>query len=350
VPLSKAPAEARQRLARLLDHPSPHVELAELDTPVVRMPGLDAGRARVWVKRDELNSQIYGGGKVRKLEYVLADPRYRERHILGVGATGSHQLVALALFHAARGGKLSALIFDQEPTAAVRDNFELTQRQVRASGGRIDHVGSRSALSLAWLRNRVSGSRAIYLTPGASNAVGCLGFVGAGFELAAQIRSGLCPRPSRVYLAAGTAGSAAGLAIGLSLCDVSTELRLVSSVERWAFNGPMFRLKLREVYAGLRTRGLEGPSQAGTLLERAGLRWSIISEAVGRGYGRPTSAALGATRLAERNELRLETTYTGKCLAAMRGELDMVRAEDVLFWNTHAGRDLRPFLHRKAIS
>ena len=351
MPLSKAPGEARQRLARLLERPPAHVDLGRTNTPVERMPALDVAKARVWVKRDELCAPLYGGGKVRKLEYVLAQPAYRDGHILGVGGFGSHQLVALALYLQARGGRLSALLFDQLMTREVRDNLAVTASMVRSSGGRIDRVPHRLALPWAYMRHRGARAGGRYLTPGASNAVGCLGFVDAAFELAAQIRAGLCPLPSRLYITAGTAGSAAGLAIGLALCGVSTELRLVSAVEAWAFNPMMMRMKLRETYRELRRRGLEGPPRVATLLDAADLRWSIISDAVGPGYGVPTPSAEAAKKRAARVGLALETTYTAKCLAAMLEELEhgeqietLGHTTDVMWWNTHAGRELNSFI------
>ena len=63
-------------LSPYLERSPRRLSLAQLPTPVQRVPGLDVGSAEVWVKRDDASSDIYGGGKVRKLEWVLANPPY----------------------------------------------------------------------------------------------------------------------------------------------------------------------------------------------------------------------------------------------------------------------------------
>jgi D-cysteine desulfhydrase len=202
---------------------------------------------------------------------------------------------------------------------------------------------TRLGLPLSWLAYRSWRRPArpgVEMGPGASTPVGCFGFVEAGLELAEQIASGEVPAPDDVYVAAGSAGTAAGLAIGLGLAGVRTRLHLVSSVERWAFNGPLFEHKLAVTWRALRRYGvLDAPRRAGDLLE--GLDISIDHGEVGDGYGAPTPAAEHEVARAREHGLVLETTYTGKCVAALRrDDADAPHARTVLFWNTHAGCDL----------
>ena len=58
-----------------------------------------------------------------------------------------------------------------------------------------------------------------------------MGFVKAGLELAEQIRAGVLPEPERIYLAAGTCGSLAGLAAGLELAGVHSRIYGVRVVD-----------------------------------------------------------------------------------------------------------------------
>src|SRR6185436_10411900 len=82
------------RLAR----PPARFAWARLPTAVERAAWLDVAGARVWIKRDDASSDRYGGGKVRKLQWVLANPPYDgDAPIVSVGGTGSHHLLALAL-------------------------------------------------------------------------------------------------------------------------------------------------------------------------------------------------------------------------------------------------------------
>jgi D-cysteine desulfhydrase len=122
------------------------------------------------------------------------------------------------------------------------------------------------------------------------------------------------------------------------------QLHLVSSVERWAFNGLLFRRMLGMAHRVMVQHGLSAEQAKGSatqLLEQAGVTWRIDHSQVGGGYGVPTEAATRAMEDARGQGLRLETTYTAKCVAGMRRALTEHPVEGpVLFWNTHASNDL----------
>lgn len=328
----------RPRLAR----PPHRLALSQTPTAVERAPWLDAGRAEVWVKRDDQTSAIYGGGKVRKLEWILANPPYdTDAPIVSVGGIGSHHLLALALFLREQGRSLHALTFTQTPTTHVRTNLAT----MVSLGARIQNVPSRALLPLAylayytWARPKQPGR---YMAAGASTALGCYGFVEAGLELAAQIEAGELPKPRTIYITAGSAGASAGLALGLALAGISTHLHLVSSVERLIFNRFLYRRKMNEAWASLRSDGIDhdAPSSE-VLLRSAGITFEVDHSQVGGGYGVPTADASAALELASGHGLGLETTYTGKCVAALRrAETRNNRPGPVLFWNTHGSNDL----------
>ena len=60
----------------------------------------------------------------------------------------------------------------------------------------------------------------------------------------------------------------------------------------------------------------------------------------GDGYAKPTAEAQDAVELAAAQGLRLETTYTGKALAALIADARCGQLTDktVLFWNTYSSR------------
>lgn len=342
------PVTDRGPLLPRLEHPPARFAWARLPTPVERAPWLDVAGARVWLKRDDASSDRYGGGKVRKLQWVLANPPYDgDAPIVSVGGTGSHHLLALALHLQPLGRELHALTFVQPWTEHTRTNYAT----LVSSGARIWSVGSRAALPWAWLAyhlwNRPPRT-GVWMAAGASTPLGCFGFVEAALELAAQIEAGELPRPETIYVTAGSAGTCVGLALGLALAQLPTRLHLVSSVERWAFNRIMFARLLSAAHRELARCGLpearaRSPKQ---WLADAGIVVTIDHAQVGGGYGVPTDAALAAKASAAAHGLALETTYTAKCLAALvareRERGDAPR--DVLLWNTHAGNDLRPLI------
>jgi len=69
LPLFKSYPRLEENIAwiALGNYPSPVEKLSNL--------GRALGVNEIWIKRDDLLSGIYGGNKVRKLEFILADAR-----------------------------------------------------------------------------------------------------------------------------------------------------------------------------------------------------------------------------------------------------------------------------------
>lgn len=335
-------------LTGLLQAAPPCLRLADLPTPVERAAWLDTSGVEVWLKRDDQSSTLYGGGKVRKLEWLLASPPFNgDEPILSIGGIGSHHLVALALNLRGLGRKLHALTFDQVVTPHVEANLAT----LMSLGAEIWDVRTRVGLPVAWLAYhlwRRPAEKGVSMAPGASNGLGGFGFVAAGLELAAQIEAGEAPKPATVYITGGSAGSSAGLAIGLALAGVGCHLRIVSAVESWSFNRLLYRRMLGQIAAALAVYGLDPARLRGGvsgLLAGAGVTWSIDHRQVGGGYAVPTAdGRVGIARAADHG-LHLETTYTGKCLAGLTADLGRgdVRGP-VLLWNTHGANDLRRWI------
>lgn len=337
-------ARTDHHLAAFVARPPGRLALADLPTPVERAPWLDGPGAEVWVKRDDRTSALYGGGKVRKLEWLLASEAYAgDRPIVSMGGVGSHHLLALGLHLQRQGRELHALTFDQVMTPHVKATLAATL----ATGARLWSVPTRLHLPWAWLAYRLWSRPerpGVWMPAGGSTGVGGLGFVEAGLELGRQIDAGQLPRPAAVYLTGGSAASSAGLVLGLALAGVSTHLRVVSAVERWLLGGFLWQRMVGKIWQELVRAGLHPELAAGGwrgLLARHRVTWSIDHGQVGGGYAVPTSAGAAIVALASQHGLVLETTYTGKCAAAMRADIAAGRVKGpVLLWNTHAGIDL----------
>lgn len=313
------------------------LRLAELPTPVERAPWLDDARGEVWIKRDDLSSPLYGGGKVRKLEWSLANPPFDDMGpVTSVGGAGSNHLVALALFLRRLDRRLHAIVFEQPFSEHARTNLAV----MASLDSTFWYVRRRWQLPLAFLafHLRRAPELGTFMDPGGSTPLGCFGFVAAGLELAEQIREGALPRPDDVFVTGGTGGAAAGLVIGLALAQVPTHVHAVSAVEPLLFNRMLMTAKLRAVLEQLRACGLSATGKLGELLQDAGVTWSIDHGHVGRCYAAPTSEGIAVQRLAAEHGVHLDTTYTAKCMAALQAS--RTRGPS-LFWHTHASQDLR---------
>lgn len=291
----------------------------------------------LWVKRDEASSSRYGGGKVRKLEYIFGASAPAEGgRVRSIGALGSHHLLALALHGERLGIGVDAVVAPQVVTPAAVSNLAV----VVSRGARLFPVMDRMFVPMGVIRAHLRGDPGtMFLGPGGSNAAGCLGFVEAGLELAAQIAAGECPRPARIYVTAGTAGTGAGLVVGLTLGGVATHVRLISAVEPLYFNRWIFARKVATAWRAVASLDLREPRPT------TRVDWSVDHSRVGGGYAVPTSSGRAAVAWGGDRGLTLETTYTGKCVAAALDDLRCRRVEGpVLIWNTHANTDLRPHI------
>lgn len=284
-------------------------------TPVRRLAHLGDGRTQIWLKDDGLYGDgPWGGNKVRKLEWLIADARRRgARTILTFGGLGTNHGLATALYAREQGLRTAIALVDQP----VDDHVRAQQERLRRSGATLHYTRSkrRTVAALPWLVLRhFGGGRPPYVLPtGGSTAVGILGYVEAALELAAQVRDGELPEPSHVVTAVGTGGTAAGLVLGLWLAGLSTrvvgivvndQLRLdVSTVTRLAVRGGRL----------LRSRGGElapgEPSTAAVTMPRGWL---------GPGYGHATAAGRSAQALLAQHEgVALDPVYTAKAMAGL---------------------------------
>src|SRR5919198_1692082 len=75
--------DLRRRAARL-----PRVPLAHLPTPLEEAPRFAArvGNVRVFVKRDDCTGLLFGGNKVRHIEFLLADALHQGCDVIVWGA------------------------------------------------------------------------------------------------------------------------------------------------------------------------------------------------------------------------------------------------------------------------
>jgi D-cysteine desulfhydrase len=304
--------------------------------PLSLQNGAGAGLKRpgpsLWLKRDDRGAEPYGGNKPRKLEWLLADALRRgASQVLTAGGIGSNHALATALYGAQHGLKVHLLLFPQPVTEHVRMSLRLYAHlgAVMHLGGGLEGLAER----LAELGGKLSSC---YTLPmGGSTHLGCLGFVDAAFELADQVRQGLLPCPTRLFVAGGTCGTLAGLILGTKLAGLRTRVTGVRVVDRNVGN-PAVVLELAE--GALRIlRDAEPSAVPRVSLDESSIE--LLESYYGDGYGCPTVAGEQALYLLkDRAGIELESTYTAKTLAAVLDACDEAPAgETVLFWNTFAG-------------
>ena len=314
----------------------PRRTLANLPTPVeeaIKL-GKQVGVDKLFIKRDDLTAAAYGGNKVRKLEYLLADAQLRDCDtVLTFGAAGSNHALATSIFARELGLHCIAVLTDQTPTPNVgrtlRYHARLGTRLVHAKNYRSSKETSDEIAS-----THPDGPERVYRIPwGGSSWLGTVGFVNAAFELVEQMGPDL---PDVIYVACGTMGTAIGLGLGFGLAGAHTRVEAIQVVPNVVTNADRFQAMHEQTNAELTARDAQVPSIADP--------WKIVkfrTEFLGPGYADTTPECVAAVEMiGDLEGLQLETTYTGKALAALIADAGagILAGEKVMFWNTYNSR------------
>jgi D-cysteine desulfhydrase len=271
----------------------------------------------VWIKLEE-DCGTWGGNKVRKLEYIMgAAQRDGVRSFVSYGAGTSNWTTALA-FHAHRLGFKTVVGVAGPIPPEYNELYRRTAtRVVSMPWAPLSPVANVTARAVA-------GPGARSLPPGGSGP-GDAGSVHAGLEIADAIERGEIPEPRAVFVAAGTAGTAAGLSVGLG----SRERQIpVVAVRVTALPYGTPRLIRRHV-----------DSLAHLLRLPSGIAAPVIGDArfVKPGYAKSNAASTEATQVAALDGFALDPTYAAKAFAAL---IDAARAGargPLLFLQTSPG-------------
>ena len=141
--------------------------------------------------------------------------------------------------------------------------------------------------------------------------------------------------PSRVYIALGSGGSAAGIAIGCAIEGLETEIVAVRASNPTTVTDAKLHAIVAETIAFARERDPSFPDVASRV------RLRIDGRFVGPGYGSPTPAGEASiVRARDAAGWELEPVYTGKALAALLADAKEALRGPVLFWNTQSSRPL----------
>jgi 1-aminocyclopropane-1-carboxylate deaminase/D-cysteine desulfhydrase-like pyridoxal-dependent ACC family enzyme len=275
------------------------------------------GGPRLLAKRDDAIPFGFGGNKVRKLEYVVAEALGDEADTLvTVGGVQSNHARATAAV-AAKLGLQCVLILNGTPPVRPTANALLDH----LLGAQIEYIASRdervAACERTVARLREEGRRPFFIPLGASTPVGALGFVAAMGELVEQQMV-----PDVIVHASSSGGTQAGLVAGAALHSLKTRIIGVSA------DDPADHIadKVRTI--------IDGIDRFHTLHHDI----EVDDTRVGEGYGIPTRESREAQELAARTEaLFVDHTYTAKALGALIAyvrEGRFTEDQTVLFWHT----------------
>jgi D-cysteine desulfhydrase family pyridoxal phosphate-dependent enzyme len=312
----------------------PHLDLGAFPTPVREMPRLRKHLgcpARLWIKNDDYSGPAFGGNKVRKLEYVLAQALADKIDVVFTagGITSNHARITAGL--CARLGIPCELVLNIPPgQPQPKKGRPASLLLDEMFGARVHFVERRRDRMLEMDRlasaARQDGRRAMVIPIGASTPLGALGFVRGAREMADQAKTQSL-NVRKLFHATSSGGTQAGLVegvalfgprdamvVGISVDDPAAEI--VRTVQK-ILSGLNISLGLPETHAHDSVR--------------------VDDRFVGAGYAIPSQAGDEATSMFARFEgVILDPVYTGKAAA---GFIHAAKNEsgdggDLLFWHT----------------
>ena len=330
----------RYEAVRALLAALPRETLGFFPTPLQRLDRLSAQLGvNLYVKRDDFSGMsLFGGNKIRKLEYLLGDAKAKGCDtVFTYGATQSNH--AMQTVTACRRLGLAPILYlnayVQPDENDVRSNM-LLDRILGAEMHIIESLpGETEAQTEARCfamgrahaaRLEAEGHRCYDVPMGGASPIGSCGFIGGVLEFAQQCDA-LGIDPDYVFTATGTGGTLAGLTAGHRLLGKRARITAIAVSAKDA--GYEARC------AALGTQALR---QLGSEETLSAADFTVDRGYFAPGYEQPNAAATEAIRLLARTEgLLVDPVYTGKAFA---GLLDHVRTgkvpqgSTVVFWHT----------------
>lgn len=321
-------------------HALPKVELGFFPTPVHRLTRLSAELGiNLYLKRDDLTGpNLFGGNKIRKLEYLVGDAIAQGADtLITFGATQSNHAMETAV--AARKAGLDVILYLETVTPNAADDDRANILVDKVLGATIhyvsmvdrteaeaDEIAMTSAKAEAE-KLAAQGHKAYIIPVGGATPIGSTGFVLGVEELMKQM-----PDTEIDYIVhgSGTGGTAAGLIAGarvFSNPDQPTEV-LSMNVSPKSESHYQTVVDLANDALAL----LELPqtvSLADTHFDQSYF---------GEGYEIPTASASAAiNRLARTEGILTDPVYTGKALAGLFDYVatgKIAQGSNVVFWHT----------------
>jgi len=308
-------------LNQYLKRPIEYIPLGNWPTPIQHLKL--SFKFDLYIKRDDLSSDEYGGNKIRKLELIL--PKIKDKDLLiSFGGSGSHQLGALALYSKRYGYKLISIIKSQYPTYYQKKIYEI----IKENSYRIIEIEDLDPFVIVRTLKEIVKNKTYILFPGGTTPLTVAGYIGAVIELVEQIKQNRLPYPEKIYIAVGSGGSCAGILAGVWLLNLPIKVigvKIVNSftaTKRYIVELAKLSLKYLDYKYGLKKR------------YRFDLSSFYLEENfIGKGYGYPTKEAIDAINYFSKKlpDLTLEPTYTAKTLSAL---LSREKEVVVLYWHT----------------
>lgn len=306
------------------------VDLLKTSTPLHRLNNLSKKFGReIYIKRDDMTPLAMGGNKLRKLEFLMADALAKNAKIIvTAGAIQSNHVRQTAAVSAMYGLECVALL--ENPIQSNDTNFlhngnKLLTDLFGAHCVMCEELTDPQAQMEALIES-LSLHDAYIVPVGGSNALGALGYIQCAVEIAEQKPEHI--EFDKIIVASGSAGTHAGLAIGLQELLPQSQLIGVTVSRKQQDQAPKVEKLQNELAQLLKLHQVPDV-----------ILWDNFFAPM---YGMPNQQGLAAIKLlAQQEGILLDPVYTGKAMAGLIDYLEnSAEKTPVLFIHTGGAQAL----------
>jgi len=298
--------------------PFPQAQLSSGATPVRLLKNLSnhLGGPDIYIKRDDFTEILFGGNKIRQLEFYLGEAQKQGADtVLITGAVQSNFVRSAASSAAILGMDCHIQLEERVPgitdTHRISGNVLLDQllgATIHSYPTGEDEAGADRRLHeiAGDLKQQGKSPYIIPLSPG-HKPLGALGYVKAADELCDQMTAGNTDPFDEIVVASGSGATHGGLLTGLRLAGNQTKVLGVCVRRKVSDQSPRIKARAQEISDLL---GTANPVNDGDI--------NIIDNTLSPGYGQLNDQAFNAIQLCAKFEgIFLDPVYTSKVMAAL---------------------------------
>lgn len=284
-------------------------------------------KPRLFIKRDDLTEVGLGGNKNRKLEYVMYDAWSQGANCIITWAGEQSNHIRQTIAYAIKLGMEAHVVINGQPKPHKQGNMFLFD--LLGAKTYYEEEGEKCPQKCEEVaRLLIEKGKIPYIVPiGASIPLGNLGYIECAKEIAKQSKK-LGIKPGAVFVPSGSAGTQAGLEVGVRLFMPYSKVYGISVSRGKELQQDKVANLVNETATYLSLKKVNVKS--GDIC--------IYDNYFGGKYAVPTTGGIEAIKLLGRTEaIILDPVYSGKAMDAMldllkKGELDSY--ESVVFVHT----------------
>lgn len=314
----------------------PRVDIGFFPTPLQKLENMSEKHGLdLFIKRDDLSGPGFGGNKVRKLEFIIAEALERDcDYVITYGGFQSNHCRQLTAACKKYGLEPILYLVSEKKPEEYRANLHLDKimdAEINFVGEELDDMEKAMEKALRMGKDRVeeleeNGFTCYDCPPGGFDRNGTLGFIRAFGELVEQLKE--IDEIDYLVHANGTGGTYTGLMMGKKMIGSEVEIlpfSVSSPSPDFEQNVSLMSEKVKEKL------GSEVPT-----IELGDVK--IDTDHYGPGYDVPYEGSVEATKeLAREEGIILGPAYTAKAMAGLLDYIEKGKIEkdsSVLFWHT----------------